>query len=184
MTSTSTQPSPSSRVQALVFTTLEGYVLYETFYEQLNDIQKCEIRQSFDTILTNHQLSHGSELVGRFKNGRVAGRVCGGVVAYALGTGYCDELMLSTFLENVFEVLVEVLDVDEEKGRPAIDGSVLVGSYDVLCHVVDAMCVDGVVDDTSIDGVRKSVVLGSNQFPGSGKGLRGIVKSMKSSIGR
>jgi len=181
---TSTAASPTSRVQAIVFTTLEGYVIYETYYEQLNDIQKCEVRQSFDTISTNHELRHGSELVGRFKNGKVSGLVCGAVVGYALGTGYCDELMLSSFLERMFEVLVEVMDVDEVKGRPAMDGGVLVGNYDVLCHVVDAMCVDGVVEEVGVEGVRKSLVLGSEKWTGGGRGLRGVVRSLKSSIGR
>ena len=68
------QPSTSgstSRIQAIVFTTLDGYVIYEAYYEQLNDVQKCEIRTSFDTISAGHQLTHGTELVGRVKNGRI-----------------------------------------------------------------------------------------------------------------
>ena len=147
------QPSTSgstSRIQAIVFTTLDGYVIYEAYYEQLNDVQKCEIRTSFDTISAGHQLTHGTELVGRFKNGRIAGLVCGSVVAYALGTGYCDELMLVTFLETVFEALVDVLDVEEVKGRPAMDGGLLMGQYEVLAHVVDGACVEGIVDEVGV----------------------------------
>ena len=194
------QPSTSgstSRIQAIVFTTLDGYVIYEAYYEQLNDVQKCEIRTSFDTISAGHQLTHGTELVGRFKNGRIAGLVCGSVVAYALGTGYCDELMLVTFLEPVFEALVDVLDVEEVKGRPAMDGGLLMGQYEVLAHVVDGACVEGIVDEVGV-GLRKGLQLGSEKFTSRGgkgslrsmvngiKGIKGIksMKGVKSAIHR
>lgn len=182
MSSASAQPSTStSRIQAIVFTTLEGFVIYES-YEQLNDVQKCEIRTSFDTISKGHQLVHGTELVGRFKNGRIAGLVCGSVIAYALGTGYCDELMLVTFLETIFDVLLDVLDVEEVKGRPAMDEGALLGQYDVLAHVIDGACVEGIVDEVGV-GLRKGLQLGSEKFTQGrgGKGsLRSLVKGMKS----
>ena len=185
--SSATQPSTStstSRIQALAFTTLEGYVIYEAYYDQLNDVQKCEIRTSFDTISAGHQLTHGAELVGRFKNGRIAGVVCGKVVGYALGTGHCDELMLVNFLETIFGVLVEVLDVEEVKGRPALDEDVLMSQYSVLAHVIDGACVEGIVDEVSLEGLRKGLQLGSTKYTEvKGKGLRNIVKGMKSSMG-
>lgn len=188
MSSAPGHPSTSastSRIQAIVFTTLEGYVIYEAYYEQLNDVQKCEIRTSFDTISTGHQLTHGTELVGRFKNGRIAGLVCGSVVAYALGTGYCDELMLVTFLETLFDVLVDVLDVEEVKGRPAMDGGVLMGQYEVLAHVVDGACVEGIVDEVGV-GLRKGLQLGSEKYTeerGAKGSLRSMVKGIKSMKG-
>ena len=177
--------SSTSRIQAIVFTTLEGYVIYETYYDQLNDVQKCEVRTSFDTISTGHQLTHGTELVGRFKNGRIAGLVCGSVVAYALGTGYCDELMLVNFLETIFDVLVELMDVEVIKGRPALDEAVLMGKYSVLAHIIDGACVEGIVDEIGLEGLRKGLQLGTNKYTeAKGKGLRNIVKGMKASMHR
>jgi hypothetical protein len=55
------------RVQCILLSTLNGYVIYESFYDQFNDIQKAEIRTSFDDALGSHDIQHGLDVVGRFK---------------------------------------------------------------------------------------------------------------------
>lgn len=46
-------------------------MIYERFYDQFNDIQKAEIRTSFDEAVGSHDVVHGLEVVGRFKYGAI-----------------------------------------------------------------------------------------------------------------
>jgi hypothetical protein len=64
-----TTSSYGGRIQCILLSTLDGYVIYERFYDQFNDIQKAEIRTSFDEAVGSHDVVHGLEVVGRFKYG-------------------------------------------------------------------------------------------------------------------
>jgi len=59
--------SGSGRVQCLLVASLDGYVIYERFYDNFNDIQKAEIRAAFDDTLEGEELKDKMEVVGRFK---------------------------------------------------------------------------------------------------------------------
>ena len=67
LNSESVMGSYGGRVQCILLSTLNGYVIYESFYDQFNDIQKAEIRTSFDDALGSHDIEHGLDVVGRFK---------------------------------------------------------------------------------------------------------------------
>lgn len=117
-----TTTSYGGRIQCILLSTLDGYVIYERFYDQFNDIQKAEIRTSFDEAVGSHDPVQGLEVVGRFKygiilctkrwivgictyialdvcrNGKVVGLVSEEVILFALGTGNYDELICACYL--------------------------------------------------------------------------------------
>ena len=59
--------SSAGRVQCLLVASKDGYVIYERFYDNFSDIQKAEIRASFDDTLHGFEVKDRQELVGRFK---------------------------------------------------------------------------------------------------------------------
>ena len=135
MATTTTCPY-GGRVQCILLSTVEGYVVYERFYDQFNDIQKAEIRTSFDDALGSNAMRSGLELTGRFKNGRVVGLCMDDMIVFALGTGTCDEMILLELLEHLIAVLKDVV-----KGH-VLNDLVLFEQYMDVVHVVDAMCKD------------------------------------------
>lgn len=132
---TSTSPY-GGRVQCILLSTVDGYVVYERFYDQFNDIQKAEIRTSFDDALGSNAVQNGLELTGRFKNGRVVGLCADEIIVFALGTGHCDELVLLELLERVVVVLKDVAKAT------VLTDLVLFEHYMDIVHVVDDMCKD------------------------------------------
>lgn len=133
---TTSQSYYGGRVQCILLSTVEGYVVYERFYDQFNDIQKAEIRTSFDDALGSNAVRNGLELTGRFKNGRVVGLCVDEMIVFALGTGNCDELVLLELLEHLVVVLKDIV-----KGNELNDLAVFEHYMDVV-HVVDEMCKD------------------------------------------
>lgn len=124
------------RVQCILLSTIDGYVVYERFYDVFNDIQKAEIRTSFDDALGSNTVRKGLELTGRFKNGRVVGLCADDIIAFSLGTGNCDELVLLDLLEHLITVLKDVTKSN------VLNDMVLFDHYTLVAHVVDEMCKD------------------------------------------
>lgn len=124
------------RVQCILLSTVDGYVVYERFYDQFNDIQKAEIRTSCDDALGSNAVRHGLELTGRFKNGRVVGLCVDEIIVFALGTGNYDELVLLDLLEHLVVVLKDVTKAN------ALNDMALFEHYIDVAHVIDEMCKD------------------------------------------
>lgn len=59
--------SGSGRIQCLLVSSVDGYVIYERFYDMFNDIQKAEIRASLDDAIEGAEIKDDLEVVGRFK---------------------------------------------------------------------------------------------------------------------
>eukprot|EP00889_Picochlorum_renovo_P000504 jgi/Picre1/27534/NNA_000501.t1 len=143
------------RIQCILLSTLDGYVIYERFYDQFNDIQKAEIRTSFDEAVGSHDVVHGLEVVGRFKNGKVVGLVSEEVILFALGTGNYDELILLDFLESLVGVLKDVLPGTQQ----GLSDAVLFQQYVDLVHAINEMCKDGMIELVDPKAIERAMNL-------------------------
>lgn len=55
------------RVHCFLVSTRQGEVVYERFYDRLNEVEKAEVRAAFHTASTNVTLTIDDDFVGAYK---------------------------------------------------------------------------------------------------------------------
>lgn len=168
--------SGSGRIQCLLVSTVDGYVIYERFYDIFNDIQKAEIRASLDDVIEGAEIKDNLEVVGRFKNGRIVGVVTGNVILFAMGTGTYDELILRDTLEAIIEALVDMTKAQY------LSDLVLFQHYFTLVHVLDEVCKEGIIELIDKGEIQKSMNLKMQTYSTENAvdNVRGIMKKFSS----
>eukprot|EP00890_Picochlorum_soloecismus_P001643 jgi/Picsp_1/247/NSC_00246-R1_protein len=164
--------SGSGRIQCLLVSTVDGYVIYERFYDMFNDVQKAEIRASLDDAIEGVEIKDNLEVVARFKNGRIVGVVTGNIIFFAMGTGNYDELILRDTLEAVIDALIDMTK------SQSLSDLVLFQHYFILVHTLDEVCKEGIVELIDKDEIQKSMNLKMQTYSTENAvdNVRGIMK--------
>mmetsp|Transcript_11180 Transcript_11180/g.24075 ORF Transcript_11180/g.24075 Transcript_11180/m.24075 type:complete len:151 (-) Transcript_11180:781-1233(-) len=139
------------RLHCFLVATKNGEVIYERFYDRLNEAEKAEIRSSFQLASSNVRLTLDEvDYSAAYKTGRFSFIPCGDLVFYLLGTGEYDELACAEALRSIIGVLRDVT------GKTP-SSSLLLDKYARLCLVVDEVINEGLLETLDKDTIRKAI---------------------------
>ncbi|CAL5229723.1 g13100 [Coccomyxa viridis] len=126
------------RIQCVLIATTGSNIVYERFYERFTDIEKADIRHSFQQ--TQSQLTQSTtECIGRCRAAATVAYAKGDLVYHAAGTGEYDELALAVILRFLVSGLHDAL-------RKAPSEAVLLDNYARVCVIISEIINEGVLE--------------------------------------
>ncbi|GMH37554.1 hypothetical protein BSKO_05427 [Bryopsis sp. KO-2023] len=140
----------SGRIHAVLISTKAGNVIYERFYDPLDEATRAEIRGAFhgasQPILMTVQ--DGQQYVGNYRGAPIVFMPTSDIIIYSLGSGEYNELALAQILQAIIRGVSDVL------GKPASEALLFEG-YAQLCLTIDEVINEGMLETVNKDIVRK-----------------------------
>ncbi|KAF5828941.1 Zeta2-COP [Dunaliella salina] len=135
----------------LISTKGVGNVVYERFYDRLSEYEKADVRAAFQLASSNVRFDGEQEdFIGVYKTACFVFIPMNDMVFYLMGSGEYDELACSGILRSIGFLLQDVL-------KTKCTSSALLEKYGKMCCVIDVCSMQGILETTDRDIVRKAL---------------------------
>eukprot|EP01024_Parvocaulis_polyphysoides_P016366 TRINITY_DN17264_c0_g1_i2.p2 TRINITY_DN17264_c0_g1~~TRINITY_DN17264_c0_g1_i2.p2 ORF type:complete len:156 (+),score=22.51 TRINITY_DN17264_c0_g1_i2:38-505(+) len=142
------------RVHCIIITNRSGQVIYERFYERLNELDKARARAACARVLEENQSAQQVEdqvFISGYKGCTVGAFVQPEFIIFGIGSGEVHELLIS----KVLRIIVEGFKLTMKLSKPPTE-LILWEKYVKLCITIDEVINEGMLENTNPEDIKKA----------------------------